>query len=322
MGACAVRFFHFIFIALAFSGCAPGKNIFFRQDPLINARADFKAGQYDKVLTRLPTTKISDLPRRYRPQAYDLVGSSLIQKKELAKALQTYQLAVGLYPKNLILLTKLADILNGAQLPQRARPHYEKILSIHPNNAGAHLGIAHIYRKQGYLIKALTHFEKALAAWGDNPFIWKIYGETLAEAGHLEEAITAMDTSLTYRQDPETIRSRARFERLRGNLESAYTELDKAIKDSPEQIEFKLELGLWLLKDNRLQEAFQIAEDILVEDPGNPLARWLRASIFLRRGKIQSAQVDLAVCAEAKSSHPFIAKTATVMLKEISGGSQ
>ncbi|MFH2202554.1 MAG: tetratricopeptide repeat protein [Elusimicrobiota bacterium] len=300
----------------ALTGCA-GLQALRGHDPLNPVRAHFTARAYEKVLAQLPESKISELPRWRRAEAYHLLGKCYELTNKPAKALQIYQLGAGIYPKDLNLLSDLAEMLRYAGLPGQARPYYLRILAIHPNNAGGHLGIAEIYRSQGYLSKAVEHYEKTLQQWGDNPHVWRSYAQTLADAGRLDEASRAILSSLELLSHIDSRTALARIERRRGHHETAYINLTNAIAAAPDRIDLLLEKALWLLEDARLDETLDIAQSVLAAKPSSPLARWLRASVALRRGNHDQARVDLRAAAAASHSSPFLAKTARSMLAEL-----
>lgn len=296
-------------------GCA-GRNLF-REDALAQTRRHFETGAHDKVIIELRNSRIHELPRRLRPEAYNMLGISLEAQEKPAQALQLYQLAVGLYPKDLELLTRLADLLNKVSLPERARPYYQRVIKIHPNNAGAHLGLGGIYHKLGNLREAASHYRKALEFWSDNPDIWRRYAETLADSGDLDEATKAINIALDYKSNGPSLLTQARILRRRGFLSESYSSMSRAIDTLREDRAYRLEQGLWLLEDGRLEESARIAAAILEAESAEPLANWLIASIALRRGDAQSARKSLAVSAGAARTHPFIAKTARAMLKQL-----
>ena len=317
MAAAAVKRALPLCAAIALAACASVRTAFLGADPLAEPRALFDAGEYEKVIALLPESRIPKLPRRYRGEAYHWLGQSYDRRKKSAKALQLYQLGAGLFPKDLKLLTNLANILNRVGLHDRARPHFERVLDIHPNNASAHLGLADIYRKQGYLAKALGHFHKTLEQWSDNPYIWRDYAEALADAGRLEEASEAILAAKGHKIDSAILAVEARIARLRGRHDDAYTSLSAAIAAEPAGTDLLLEKAVWLLEDERLDETFGIAGRVIGEDPEEPLAHWLRAVVHLRNGRTADARADLNISAAAFRSHPFIAKTAGSMLQEL-----
>jgi hypothetical protein len=57
--------------------------------------------------------------------------------------------------------------------------------------------------------------------------------------------------------------------------------------------------------------------EVLTLFPDHPLARWIKASVELRQGRLDLAAKDLKISAQADRSHPFIAKVAQSMLEQL-----
>ncbi|MFX9630925.1 tetratricopeptide repeat protein, partial [Acinetobacter baumannii] len=86
------------------------------------------------------------LPRRRRARGFALLGQSYERMGRIEEALRVSQLAQGLYPDDIDILSDLAELLHRSQLDDRARPYYLRVLKIHPNNAMANRGLAEIER--------------------------------------------------------------------------------------------------------------------------------------------------------------------------------
>lgn len=295
---------------------------FLRPDPLEHPRKLYADGKFAQVAAELGKSKISGLPRRRRAEAYILLARSYERAGANETALLTYQLAVGLYPKNLEILTHLGDILHHARLDDRARPYYERVVSLHPNNAAANFGLAEIHRAQGFLAKSREHYEKTLEEWPKNAALWRDYAELLSEQRNFVLARTAIQVSLDLTGDSvETYLSYAHIERRHGLNESGYRRLAKALALDPANIELNLQKALWMLEDGRIEETRELVDRLINKFPEEPLAHWIRASTSLRMGKRSRAAADLRAAASAERTHPFIARTARAMLREM-GASQ
>lgn len=288
-------------------------------DSLAEARGWFAAGEYSKVAERFAGDAIRKLPRSRRAEAYDLLGQSYNRSGRLNDALETLQLAEGLYPKDINILSDLAHILSRAGLHDRARPYYQRVLDIHPNNAAGNMGIAAIYRRQGMLAKSEYHYRKALdeEGWDRNPDLWRACAEVLAERQRFEEAAEAIHRALALKRDVRSLLSLARFHRKRGLMDDAYARIDEAAAAAPEEPGLLLQKALWLLEDGRDAEAEEIASSVLELEPADALARWTRASALLRSGKLVRARADLIAAAAAERRHPFVARAARAMLREL-----
>lgn len=296
-----------------------------KPDPLAQARTLFDQKQYADVIRNLQEPDLQKLPRQDLRRAYDLLGLSYQFNNEQDRAIGVYELAEQLFPKDINLLTHLADLLHGLEIDDRARPLYERVLAIHPNNAAANLGMAEIERVTGLLDQSQEHYERCLIELKDNPAVWRGYAEVLAERRNFPQAAAAIQKALNLNpNNPSSLRSLAQFQRRQDLTAQAYATMDKAIAAAPAangsttpKSEMTLQRGLWLLEDDRLEESLAAAQSVLRHDPRDPLALWLRASIQLRRGRREEAERDLRLVAEMTRETPFLALTARTTLQEL-----
>lgn len=284
-----------------------------------DARKLFDSGKYGEVIGKLSGTGIRKISRRRRAQAYELLGFSYERTGRLKDALALYQYAEGLYPKELNILSDLANLLHRIDLDERARPLYERVLRIHPNNAAAHMYLGQIFYKQGFWERAQAHYEHALIEWHGGAQLWREYADVLGKRRDYAGAIRAIQRALAIQENASALEDLAVFQRAINAPEAATTLLRaRDLSDSPSsQQAIRLRLGLWLLADGRLEESLKEAETVLAARRDEPLALWLRASVNLRRGRFAIARPDLAAAAQAGRAGPFIAQTAQAMLRQM-----
>jgi tetratricopeptide (TPR) repeat protein len=302
----------------AFLGaCAwPRPGLFAGRDLLREQTDLYNSKKYDQVVALFNRQAIETLRRADRARAYALLGESYIQLGNIDKALGVYQFAEGLFPKNLTILSGIADLLHRIGLDERAQPYYERILFIHPNNASANQGLAEILRLHGLLPEARARYEKAVAEQSRDPFLWRDYGEVLADRRRFAEALKAMRRSLELSADVDTVLDLAVVDRRQGDNPKAYSRIQEAIRMAPRRGDLKDRLALWRLEDGDVEQALELASPLLQNDPGDLLARWVRASVEIRRKQWPKAREDLVVLT-AQRRGPFIAEAAAAMLKEL-----
>ncbi|MBI5243991.1 MAG: tetratricopeptide repeat protein [Elusimicrobia bacterium] len=284
-----------------------------------DAQKLFDSGRYGEVIAKLSGTGIRKISRRRRAQAYELLGFSYERTGRLKDALALYQFAEGLYPKELNILSDLANLLHRIDLDERARPLYERVLRIHPNNAAAHMYLGQIFTKQGFWESAQRHYEHALIEWYGSEQVWREYAHVLGKRRNYEGAIRAIQRALAIQENVNALEDLAVFQRASGAPE-AYSTLLRACEmsgQSPALPDLRLRLGLWLLADSRLEESLKEAWAVLAMRQDEPLALWMRASVNLRRGRLAEARSDLAAAAQAGRASPFIAQTAQAMLRQM-----
>ena len=283
---------------------------------LAEAKALFAAQRYAEAAARLTDVEIHKLGSREEARAYELRGEAEERLRRPDEALRTYQTGVALFPRDLNLLTNLGDLLHHNGLDDQARPFYERVLSIHPNNAASHLGLAEAERKLGFLDRAAAHYEATLVIQGDQADLWRDYAEVLMESRRLPQALEAISRSLALRQEPAACVVEARVLWKLGRKADAYAALARAERMTGARADLKLQRGLWRLESGELDLAAADAAAALKLDASDPLGLWLRASVSLRRGRILDARKDLERAVRQRGA-PFVAAAAGVMLKQL-----
>ncbi|MBI2362686.1 MAG: tetratricopeptide repeat protein [Elusimicrobia bacterium] len=288
-------------------------------DPLAPQRELFARGAFSQAAAELNPEALARLPRRRRSEGYALLARSLEAAGRLDAALSAYQYGEALYPDNLELVSGLAWLLHRQGLDDRARPLFERIVSIHPNNASGSLGLAEILRDQGDFAQAQLRFETALseAGWAENAAIQRDYAELLADRQLFEPAARAAEKSLALARTPDTLIVAARIARRRGRPEEPYAMLADALALDPARDEARSQKALWLLEDARLSDAAAEAESLLARAPGDPLAHWVRGAARARLGDFPGARADLGAAAARRRDAPFIARAALAFLQEL-----
>lgn len=300
--------------ALALCGCFGGRQL---ASPLLAELRDaFAAGRYAEAAKRLEGPGLRGLPARELPRGYELLGQSLDRLGRTDSALRTYQTGVALYPKDLNLLTHLANLLHRGAMDGEARPFYERVLKLSPDNAAAHLGLAEAERRLGFLDRAAGHYEDALKTWGDQGGIWRDYAEVLGDARRPAEALKAVERSLALIETGSARLDQARFLWRLGRKAEAFDALARAQALEPANAALLHQRSLWQLEAGDLEQAEAAAAGVLKDLPDDPLALWLRGSIAIRRGKPEQARGDLERAAGQRDS-PFVAMAAEGLLKQL-----
>lgn len=280
----------------------------------------FAQGKYAQVAAALSPERMQQLDKPDLERAYLILAESLERQGRLDQALGVYQVGVKLFPRDLRLLTELAFLLHNAGLEQQAKPLFEKVLRIHPNNASANLGLAEIDGALGFLDRSAQHYEHALETMASQPGVWRDYAEVLYDMRDYKTAELAARKALALAADDDDAQiDLALILRAEGRLPEALAALEQVLARRPDRVEVSLLRGLWLLEAGRYDDAAQAAQAALKRDPQDPLARWLRARVELKADRYNEAVEDLQAAAAAKGS-PFVAKAAGALLERLQGG--
>jgi tetratricopeptide (TPR) repeat protein len=130
-------------------------------------------------------------------------------------ALEDYEMAVQLNPRNATLLARLGAALHARGQFREARDCYEKALAVDPNYAQAHANLGAALRSLGDPKTALEHLQTAVALEPDEPESAPAYfnlGAIFEEKGDRAEAIRAFRHAVAL--EPSNPRYKARLDKL------------------------------------------------------------------------------------------------------------
>lgn len=291
---------------------------------LESAQRMYDSGRYEAVLSELSPQRMQKLRSADLKKAYLLQGLSYQSLGKSAQALGVFQLAAGLFPKDIDLLSRLASLLHRVRLEERAQPLYERILDIHPNNALAHLGLAEIASRHGLLERSAAHYEKCLEEWKDNPEIWLSLARVHARRRFFAQALNAAERALALSPgDADALLFLASLQHDQGLHQEALQALERvsvaASSDTQKSRRLSLQAALWLLETGDLEGGLSRIQTVLRDSPKHPLALWIRARIFLKRGRNAQAIQDLLAAASCREQAPFVAAVSGAALKELAG---
>ncbi|MFI5350077.1 MAG: tetratricopeptide repeat protein [Elusimicrobiota bacterium] len=266
-----------------------------------------------EVLARLTPEYIQTLRGTDLRQAYVLMGDSHVALNRPAEALGDYQLGVSLFPKNVDLLTRLAALLHTNGLDEQAKPLFLTALQYEPRHWGAHLGLAEIDHRFGFLDRSAEHYEIALEVLDKRVDVWCDYAEVLLALRDTATAELALRKALAL--DPRSANAHlllAFSRRDSGDMPGAIGELDAA-QGLGAGAGARRAKALFLLEAGRLQEAGAEAAAVLSANPGDGAALWVRARVLLASGDEAGAALALTAVKNVEGNNAFAAQAARAL---------
>jgi tetratricopeptide (TPR) repeat protein len=274
-------------------------------------------GKPAEVIAALTPQFISTLRGTDLRQAYVLLGDNHAALNRPAEALGDYQLGVSLFPKNVDLLTRLATLLHKNGLDEQAKPLFMTALRYEPRHWGAHLGLAEIDRRFGFLDRSADHYEIALEVLDKHADVWRDYAEVLIAMNELPTAELALRTALRLEPDSPAAHVLLAFARRdRGDFDGAAAELDEASALGAGVGALRAK-ALLRVDQGRLDLARAEAEKILRTVPDDGAALWVCARARLAAGDARGAENDLAAVKSKDDRDVFAAKAAQTLRDEI-----
>lgn len=230
-------------------------------------------------------------------QAYVLMGDNLDLLGRVDEALGVYQIGVKLFPRNVDLLTRQGDLLHRSGLDEQARPFYLKAIIYEPRHFGAHLGLAEIDRRLGFLDRSAAHYEIALETLDRRADVWRSYTETLLAQRDWTTAELAIGRAIALEpKNSEGHVLTAFARRAQGDLPGALAALDEALSCGAGVGALRAK-ALWLVEAGDYAAALAAADKVLAEVPGDAAALWARARVQLSRGLPAKAGQELSAVA-------------------------
>jgi len=273
-------------------------------------------GKHQEVLAALTPEYIQTLRGTDLRQAYVLLGDNHLALGRLSEALGDYQIGVSLFPKNVDLLTRLATLLHQNGLDEQAKPLFQTALKYEPRHWGAHLGLAEIDHRFGFLDRAADHYEIALEVdvLSKRADVWRDYAEVLLALHETATAELALRKAVDLdpkNADAHVLLSFSR--RATGDLAGAIEQLDEALAlgagDGVRRAK-----ALDLLEAGRMAEAGAEASALLASSPDDAAALWVRARVLLAKGDAAGARKALAAVRTPEAGDPFAEQAAKALM--------
>jgi Flp pilus assembly protein TadD len=175
-----------------------------RLDPTLSA-AEREDSRYGTLLRLAASTRASGDPaaavrlyqqaiamERGRPEAYVLLGDSLIEMQRFQDAAETYDQALSVDGDNTAAHRGYGRAMLGLNRPEAAVVHYQAVLGRDPNNIQAHNGLGVAYDMTGQHDAAQASYRAGLEIAPDSMLLRNNLGLSLSLAGRHDEAIALL----------------------------------------------------------------------------------------------------------------------------------
>ncbi|NNN06824.1 MAG: tetratricopeptide repeat protein [Elusimicrobia bacterium] len=280
--------------------------------PLQTVRALSAQGRSADVLTALNPVFMQTLRSPDLRDAYLLRGEAFEALGRPDAALGEYQVGTGLFPKSVVLLTHEGSLLHHDGLDEHARELFKLALGYEPKNWRAHLGLAEIESRLGFLDRSAAHYESALEARPAQADAWRDYAGVLFDLREPTAAEYALHKSLDLAPNDAAAHVLLAFVlRAQDDYPGAFAQLDAAAALGGGTGVLRAK-ALWLLEAGRRNDAAAAATAILAVEPGDPVALWVRARLLLPSDPSGAAKILEPFSARADDA-PFSARAAAVL---------
>ena len=169
------------------------------------AAAEQEKGRYGTLLRLASSTREAGDPaaavnmyqqaialERSRPEAYTLLGNTLIDLEAYDQAAEIFQQSLARDKDNVTARLGYARVLLALRRPESAIPHYEMVLKKAPGDIQIHNGLGVAYDLTGDHQTAQRVYRDGLAIAPDSMLLRNNLGLSLALAGEHEDAISLL----------------------------------------------------------------------------------------------------------------------------------
>jgi tetratricopeptide (TPR) repeat protein len=177
--------------------------------------------------------------------------------------------------------------------PVEAEKSFRRALELNPQAARARAGLAEIMLSDGKYAEAVAEAKGAIEAGDDRAAAYALLGEAQTLSGKYDDALGSLNEAL--KRDPKNaiaLRRRAEVYTALNNLKEAIEDLRASAEIEPD-IPNRLRLAGALAAAKRYDEAVQLYQRILQDDPSSNEARTALAAVMIESGKGAEAVAQL-----------------------------
>ena len=247
---------------------------------MITQRADilFDSGKYDKSVLCYTAALGFDPNDVY---LLNKKGDNLSRLGKFQDAIKCYDDALKIEADNEYIWNNKAIAYLNCEEFDDALASSNRAVEINPNNTAILYWRGFILQVLGKLDESLETYDKILEIDDTNPQVWNARGNILNDLGRVEEALDSYDKGMELCLDDSDIDASAQNRRGNallelGRLEEAIECYDNALELEPKNEVFLLNKGIVLMELNEFQKADDIFTKILVKNPNNIDAQFLK----------------------------------------------
>jgi tetratricopeptide (TPR) repeat protein len=195
-------------------------------------------------------------------------GNAFLVEGRVQDAIEQYEQALRLNPKDPNVPVNLATALLRAGRFAEAVAYYEQALRINPDDAIAHYNAGAAWVRLGKPVEATRYFEQALRIAPDYAEAHVALGSALFDQGRTPEAMEHWDRALEIKPGFSKAHYNIANALLRQDrLKEAMDHYQQALKTEPDFAEAHCNLGIALEKAGRVQEAIEHYEQAVLLRP-------------------------------------------------------
>ncbi len=232
----------------------------------------------------------------------------LLVKNQTEAALKLINAEMAKYPGHPDLTLTLADTEMHAGHFDQAIAGYQALLKdLEKNRRGLvdiHLRLADCYKGRRDLEPALAHLIQARQLLPDDPLVLHNLGVIHDMLGKKEEARAFYEASLKIDGDDATVLTNLAFLMVQngGNPDQALTYAQRARQKAPHELAFTDTVGVIYLKKNLVDDALDILQNLVDQQPNEAMFHLHLAEALLKKGQVAKGRQELQAALAKKPS--------------------
>lgn len=254
--------------------------------------APHKAAKHKKkVQTELviKTKQLSaDESRRY--QYFWLEALRQDGMENYTEAFELYRHCLEINPDAAECHFKLAFFDSAMGRDSLAQKHYERALELDPKNEEFAMSLGSFYLSKNMVDKGAEAFERLIELAPDRieylDMLVRIY-QHLKDYPKMLSALNRMET--IDGQSEDLTLSKMQVYSYMGDEKGAYKELMSLVKSHPNDLNYKVMMGNWLLGNSKKPEALKTYLEVIKEEPDNAQAQMALMDYYRADGNMEEA---------------------------------
>ena len=269
------------------------------------ARLSIARRQFDQAQTAAQTVLHSDPGSA---DAHAILGEKQLLTGHLPDAMREFQQAVDLAPRQVEHYIALAAAYVSAGQTAEAEAVDRKAIENNPGSVDARINMGQFCFTQGRLPEAEAEMRQAVALEPKAVLPRVLWARILVREGKLADAEKLYQGIKTIApNDPKAYQALGLFYLASGQKEKAAAEFRAMMASKPKDTSVKLNLVETLIDLNRIQEAADVEQQVIRDDPSSPRALLAKGRILIAQGRPQDAipPLEQAVQTDVQSARGY-----------------
>lgn len=207
-----------------------------------------------------------------------------------AKALESFQVALGMNSESAVINFKLAEVLTKSKEGQKSLPYGLRAIALDENNKYYRLALARTYTSVGFYIDAAKTYEELLEKFPSEENALYELAELYQLSGRRDDMFKTFDkieAQLGVKE--EIVRERQRILMKEGKVNLVIEEYKKLINAYPNESSYRVEFISFLIQNKKLDEAESEIASYESSEPSSSRVTLLKSELSWMNGERNEA---------------------------------